>query len=163
MLGSWLALALLALAIHAESPAEGSLRGLWVLAEQTYQKSGSNLARRSPELHLDVSVDLNLTEVKVWSGNDARTARSWPAVLAGETAAQIEMLEKTVDVKTGNLRTHYRIHPPDEDGLTVDILEVYALEPDGESLNGTLTVKLSRGDQPRGSYVLHRRFVREPR
>jgi len=156
-------LVLLAVGAHAEAPPEGALLGRWVLAEQTYQKGGSNLARRSPDLHLDVSVDLNLTEVKIWSGRDARSARPWPAVVAGGTAAQIEVLEKTVDDKTGKLRTHYLIHPPDEDGLTVDILEVYTLARDAESLNGTVTVKLSRGDRPRGSYVLHRRFVREPR
>jgi hypothetical protein len=148
---------------HAEPRAIDGLDGRWVLAEQTYGRGASNLAERAPDLHLDVAVDLDRADVKVWSGGEVRRALPWPAVVAGGTPARLDVLEKSVDAGQGKLRTSYRIRPPTEDGLTLDILEQYSLTDDGESLEGTVTVRMTRRGEPRGSFVLHRRFVREPR
>jgi hypothetical protein len=154
-------LALLAVASRAAPP--DGLAGRWVLAEQTYGKGGSNLAARAPDLRLDVAVDLERTEVKIWSGGDAALALPWPAVVAEGASAELQVLEKTVDAGAGSLRTRYRIRPPTDDGLTLDVVEVYTLDVKGDALNGTVTVEMSLRGEPRGGFVLHRRFVREPR
>lgn len=150
--------ALASICVHA-----GPLEGRWRLAEQTYESGGSNLAERAPVLHLDVAEEPGHTNVTVWSGVDARLARSWPAMVIDGLPPNIQILERSVDAAAGTLHSRYRIEPPSSEGNTVDIVEDYALSAAGDELKGTMTVELSRDGEPRGSFVLHRRFVREPR
>ena len=49
-----------------------------------------------------------------------------------------------------------------EDEGTSEIVEEYRVSEDGKALTGTVTVSRIRGGEPRGSFVLHRRFERLP-
>lgn len=137
------------------------LEGKWVLVEQSYGKGTSNLAKRAPGLHLQISVALGTPEVTVWS--DGESPQPWPSMTVDKAATPSEVLERTVDLNGGSLSARYRVTPPTEGGFTLDISETYSLSAGGDALNGTYTVKLSRDGEPRGSFMLHRRFVRAPK
>jgi hypothetical protein len=147
--------------LSAQSSKPGPLEGKWVLAEQSYGKGTSNLAKRAPGLHLQIGVGLGTPDVTVWS--EGEPPQPWPSMTVDKAVAPSEILERTVDVDGGHLSARYRVSPPAEDGLTLDISEIYSLSAGGDALNGTYTVHLSRDGEPRGSFVLHRRFVRAPR
>jgi hypothetical protein len=138
-----------------------SIEGRWVLVEQSYGRGDSNLARRAPDLHLDVIGGLDTTRVLVWSGADDGDALPWPAVVTREAPATLEILEKNVE--SGRLHSRYLLRPPTEDGLTLEMVETYTLDPDGGALAGELSVRMFRQGEPRGSFVLHRRFERVSR
>ena len=145
----------------AQSSKVGGLEGHWVLAHQSYGKGTSNLAKRAPDLHLEIGVALGASEVTVWSG--AEPPHPWPSMIVAKQAAPSQVLDREVDIDGGHISARYRIAPPTEDGLTLDISESYSLAAAGDALIGTYTVQLSRDGKPRGSFVLHRRFVRAPR
>jgi len=150
------------LVVEAAPTGDPGLSGRWVLAEQTYEKGGANLAARSKPLYLEVAVGAARPEVRVWPGGEISRARSWPALLEhGTQGAQIELLEKSIDPTAGRLTTRYRISPPDEGEWELDVRESYALSADGEALVGSMTVEMSHEGSPRGGYVLQRRFERE--
>lgn len=149
-------LATLALPSWTETP---SIEGRWVLVEQTYGQGATNLAPRAPALHLDVATGLDAPRVLVWTGE--QEARPWPAVPADGTPAVLEVLAK--DVHADGLHSEYRLSPPSGIGWTLDMTESYALDPDSGELVGKLSVSMSREGEPRGSFVLHRRFERVSR
>jgi hypothetical protein len=96
------------------------------------------------------------------SAGDSPEKRPWPAFLTDSGPLAVEALERVEDDASCRLRARYRVRPSDD--LTLDIVEEYRCAEDGKALVGTYTVAFLAGNAlvPRGSYVLHRRFEREP-
>jgi hypothetical protein len=144
----------------ARAAGAGGLEGRWVLAEQTYEKGGTDLAARNKPVHLEVIAGADRVDVRTWQG-EIRDARAWPAVPeTGVAGATVEVLEKAVDAAAGRLDARFRILPPDGVGLVLDVRESYELGADGASLVGRVVVSMSLDGAPRGGYTLERRFER---
>ncbi|HEV8375639.1 MAG TPA: hypothetical protein VGR38_05320, partial [Candidatus Polarisedimenticolia bacterium] len=59
-------------------------------------------------------------------------------------------------------RAVYRIRPVSPEGEVVEVVEEYRMSQEGALLIGTVRVSAIGDAGPGGSYVLHRRFEREP-
>lgn len=154
-----IALVLVAAAFSGQAVA-GSLEGRWKLEDEHYGEGGGNLAARKAPVFLEISPRPGEPAVYVWMGDDPGRAVAWPAYLSGEQSQPVEILERSLDLLGGRIRVRYRVRSAPGDELVLEIVEQYALAGDGESLQGSATVSFLRGDEPRGSFVLHRRFVR---
>lgn len=60
------------------------------------------------------------------------------------------------------VRVEYDFEPNPDDDLVLEIVEEYRVVDDGRALEGRVRVAFVRAGEPRGSYVLHRRFERQP-
>lgn len=151
--GAVLAACLLGVAIATA----GDLEGRWTMTRQTYENGAGNLADPSRALLLEFAAD-GVVEISPGDG----TTYPWPVFADDEGPLPLEMLERSVDLPGGAVRVRYRVRPAAGDPLVLDVVESYRVETDGDVLSGTMTVAFVRDGKPRGEYVLHRRFEREP-
>ena len=99
---------------------------------------------------------------RVWEGESRAAAATWPAFDAGAGLLTLQIEERRIDRLSGTARAEYVVQPDPPDGVVLRIVEEYRVADKGASLIGTTTVFFQRGGEPRGSYVLHRRFERAP-
>jgi len=139
----------------------GSLEGRWRLTEQTYGSGLSNLADDEAPLRLEFFREGDALAARVWFGDGSDGVFRWPSLLVGG-GAEVRVEEIVFAPRANEVRVRYRSvsAPGEETGL--EIVEAYRVSDDGRSLTGTVTVSRLREDGPGGSYVLHRRFEREP-
>jgi hypothetical protein len=156
------AAALLVLTVFAGPAAHAaSVEGRWLLVEETYGNGGSNLRRGKPALTLSFSrEDGRLTAVTRLTP-DARE-QPWPALTVQDAPAQMTIEEIVIGPVERTVRARYRARAALDDPPQAEIVEEYSLSEDGRSLLGTVTVTFLQDGQPRGGYVLHRRFERQP-
>lgn len=154
--------ALLLLMLPAAALASGTIEGHWVLVEQNYGKGKANFAPRDAVVHLEFAVEGAALTAKVWEGESRAAAVAWPAFDAGAGLLPLQMEERRIDRRSGTARAEYVVQPDPPDGVVLRIVEDYRVADKGASLIGTTTVFFLRGGEPRGSYVLHRRFERAP-
>jgi hypothetical protein len=153
-----LAAAALALGlVHA-----GSLEGRWRLDEQHYGDGGANLADPESPVYLEFASVGEMLSGSTWAGEDPATAVPWPAFVADDGTRPVDVDERMHDPIRGEVRVRYRVRPSSTDGLVLEIVEHYRVGNDGDSLTGSADVKFVRDGEPRGGFVLHRRFVRVP-
>jgi hypothetical protein len=158
-----LALALPLLLLPALSGAlAGTLEGHWVLVEQNYGQGKANFASQDTPVHLEFLMEGAELAGKVWEGESRATAAAWPAFDAGDGLLPLQMERRLIDPHSGVALAEYTAQPSPPDGLVLKIVEEYRVTDKGDSLVGTTTVSLVRDGEPRGSYVLHRRFERRP-
>jgi len=158
-----LALALPLLLLLALSGAlAGTLEGHWVLVEQNYGQGKANFAPTDAPVHLEFFMEGAEMAGKVWAGESRATAADWPAFDAGDGLLPLQMEERRIDPLSGFARAEYAVQPSPPDGVVLKVVEEYRVADKGESLIGTTTVSFMRDGEPRGSYVLHRRFERRP-
>jgi hypothetical protein len=152
----------LILFLAAPGLAAGSIEGHWVLVEQNYGSGKANFASLEAPVHLEFAMEGAEVIGKVWEGASRATAASWPAFDAGSGLLPLQMEARRIDRQSGTARAEYTVQPDPPDGVVLRIVEEYRVADKGDSLVGTTTVYFLRGDEPRGSYVLHRRFERRP-
>jgi len=154
-----LAAALVAVPAVAAPGGPAPLTGRWRMVEQTYGRGGQNLASRTAVLHLDIASGPSGPLATTWADDDVAGARPWPAARVGDAFVDVELLAREIDVVAGRLSARYRVGPVEQGGLLLELVEEYAVDQD--VLTGTVRVILSRDGEPRGGYVLHRRYERE--
>jgi len=138
----------------------GPLEGRWKLVEQTYGEGQSDT--------LDVRKPLRLEFIRqgselvgwTWSSESSHEIVRWPSLLTGEGRVRIEQ----IDIAPGEdrVRTRYSATMDSDDRVRIDFVEDYSVGDDRKTLTGTVTISLVRDGRPAGSYVVRRRFVREP-
>jgi hypothetical protein len=87
---------------------------------------------------------------------------TWPAFAADDKHVRTQIDEYETSPGRNRVRAVYTVDPSVDSKLTLKVVEEYRLADGGKSLKGTLTVKFLHAGEPRGSYVLHRRFERQP-
>jgi len=154
-------LILTALLALAALPAP-TLEGRWKLIEQRYGSGQSHLIAIDPPLRLEFFVAGGKLTARVWPALDRPQPLAWPAFLSEHAAHPIEI--KQVAIRPGDnlARALYRLKPAAPESDEIEILEEYRLAEEGGVLVGTVTVTAHGKTGPAGSYVLQRRFVREP-
>ena len=153
-----------ALATFLATPAlaRTSLEGRWRLVEQRYGAGGSNLANLDAPVRLEFRRQGAGLTCRIWAGHAVQQARAWPAFVSATPPAAVMTDELAVDPARASARARYRVDTSDDDDLILHIVEDYRVEPSSGALVGTVTVTLVDDGKPRGSYVLHRRFEKEP-
>ena len=155
-------LALLAAAWPAPALCAGSLEGRWVLVEQHYGEGRSNLAPDDRPVKLEFSLEGNRLTGRVWAGDAEANAVPWPAAPVKGEPVPAQVRDYSSSPRLDRVRVEYSAEPAPGDGLVLEIVEEYRLVDEGKTLEGSVTVAFVRDGEPRGSYVLHRRFEREP-
>lgn len=143
----------------------GALEGQWILVKQTYGQGDHNLAGSERPVRMEINLSQGAPQVRIWAGENQADQLPWPAWVADGGPRPLTVLERVLDPAAGLLRARYRITPPDSDGeddFFVEVDENYKVVREGTNdvMKGDLIVRFIRQGEPRGSYVLHRRFER---
>jgi hypothetical protein len=139
----------------------GPLEGRWLLVEQTYGSGGSNLIKDEEPLRLEFSREGDHLAARAWFGDGSGGLLQWPSLLTGD-GAEVHVEEFVIAPREDRVRVRYRTEPDPREKTGLEIVEEYHVGDDGNTLTGTVTVSLVRAGESGGSYVLHRRFEREP-
>ena len=158
VLGVICALALGSAAVRAA----GSIEGRWLLVEQHYGKGQSELAPVENPVHLEFVQEGGRITGRIWAGFSRAQAVAWPAFAVDDKHVRTQIDEYETSPGRNRVRAAYTVDPSADSKLTLKVVEEYRLADGGKSLKGTLTVRFLHAGEPRGSYVLHRRFERQP-
>jgi hypothetical protein len=142
--------------------ARPGLEGRWRLVEQRYGEGRSNLAGGDTPLWLEFAQEGARLTCRIWVADPAARAMAWPAPPAGGPAGPIAIEQLRIDAPSGRAMARYTARGAGPEPEVLWVIEDYALSTDGASLAGTVTVGVMQDGEPRGRYVLHRRFAREP-
>jgi len=139
-----------------------TLEGSWDLVEQTYGEGSNNLADLDRPVRLELTREGARVRGQIWAGGDRSVRMDWPAFANDAGPLPVKVLEIEGDLIQGRVRAHYRVTPSPTDKLVLEVVEEYELSEDGRALVGSMTVTFTSDGARRGTYVLHRRFVRTP-
>jgi hypothetical protein len=139
----------------------GPLEGQWRLVTQTYGSGKSNLVGDDEPLRLEFFREGSRLAARAWFGDGGKRVFSWPSLLTDD-GAEVSLEEFVLAPQEDGIRVRYRTEPASAEETAVEIVEEYRVGDDGETLTGTVTVSRLREGGVGGSYVLHRRFEREP-
>jgi hypothetical protein len=139
----------------------GPLEGQWRLVEQTYGSGLSNLVVNEPPLRLEFYREGGRLAARAWFGQDTERVFAWPSLLADDGPA-VSLEEYVVTPQEDGVRVRYRTEPASAEETALEFVEEYNVTDDGKTLVGTVTVSRLHPGEEGGSYVLHRRFEREP-
>jgi hypothetical protein len=152
----------LLLLLAASGLQAASIEGHWLLVEQHYGNGQANFAPLDAPVHLEFAMEGAGLAGKIWEGESRAAAAAWPAFDAGDGLLPLQMAQRLIDPLSGVARAEYTVQLSPPDGLVLKIVEEYRLTDKGDFLVGSTTVSFLRAGEPRGSYVLHRRFERQP-
>ena len=140
----------------------GSLEGRWRLVEETYGAGQRNLVREEASQTIEFVREGTQLEGRTRIGPGMPELRDWPSFVIGETAAPLTVHEKLIRPGEDGIRVRYEVAAFRDDDMRLDVVEEYSLSDDGRSMTGTVTVTFLRGSESRGSFVLHRKFEKQP-
>jgi hypothetical protein len=155
-------LALLAAASSAPALCADSVEGRWLLVEQHYGEGRSNLAPDEEPVKLEFLQQGGQLAGRVWTGAAEEKAVPWPAAPGKQGPVPPRVRSFSSSPRLDSVRVEYSVEPSPGDGLVLEIVEEYRVVDEGRALEGTVRVAFVRDGEPRGSYVLHRRFERQP-
>jgi len=159
---SFLALLLAAGLAPAARAGNGTAEGRWVLVEQHYGKGSSNLAPDEQPVKIEFVHEGGRLTGRVWAGAAEAEALPWPVAPVRGESPRPRVHDYFSSPRLDEVRVEYSVEPSPGDGLVLEVVEEYRVVDEGKALEGSVRVAFVRDGQPRGSYVLHRRFEREP-
>ena len=159
---SLLALLLATAPASAAGASSGSVEGRWILVEQHYGEGRSNLAPDEQPVKLEFVHEGGRLTGRVWAGAAEAEAVPWPAPPVRGESVQPRVRDFSSSPQLDRVRVEYSVEPSPGDGLVLEVVEEYRLIDDGKALEGSVRVAFVRDGEPRGSFVLHRRFERAP-
>jgi hypothetical protein len=157
-----LATALVLSSSAVAAPAPGSLEGRWLLVEQRYGKGEADHASTDQPVRLEFVRDGGTVAGTIRAGSGESVAARWPAMVVDGEPQEIRVEEYRTGRDSEWVRASYTVPPRPGDDLMLKVVEEYRVSTGGKELVGTVTVSFMRDGEPRGSYVLHRRFERQP-
>jgi len=140
----------------------GSVEGRWVLVEQHYGKGRSNLAPDEEPVKLEFILEGGRLAGRIWVGAAEAKAVPWPAAPEKGGSVPPRVRSYSSSPQLDRVRVEYSVEPAPGDDLVLEIVEEYGVVDGGRGLEGTVRVAFVRAGEPRGSYLLHRRFERQP-
>ncbi len=153
-------LVVLVLSVAAAGLVEGAdtLEGRWLLEKQSYGSGKANQAPVREPLRMEFYREGEDLVGRIWFGGRSAESVRWPSL--GQAPVRSE--EVVVSPAEDRVRVRYRTPSSPGADVVLEITEEYHVTDGGTALSGTVTVALLRGGKPGGSYVLLRRFRREP-
>ncbi len=148
------------LSVAAAGPVAGadSLEGRWLLETQSYGSGKANQAHVAKPLRMEFYREGETLAGRIWFGGRSADSVPWPSLVQ----APVRSEEVVVSPAEDRVRARYRTESAPGEDVVLEITEEYRVTDGGTALSGTVTVSLLRGGKPGGSYVLQRRFRREP-
>jgi hypothetical protein len=140
----------------------GTLEGRWKLVEQRYGSGRANPGSVEPPLKLEFYLVDSRLAGRIWVEGDRSKALPWPSFLSEHGPLPVEIRQLVIGAGNDVALTRYRVRLSEKEGETLEVTEEYRLGEKGRALVGTVTVASPADGPSRGSYVLQRRFEREP-
>lgn len=150
------------LTLAGVSSLRAGLEGRWRLREPGGATASDGLARSTPPARLEILREGAGLTCRVLTAEDPARVLPWPAFLQGHDPLAITIEERILDERSGRLRARYTVVLPGGDGRTLGVAEEYALSQDRHALTGTVRLTLFEDGAERGTWVIPRRFEREP-
>jgi hypothetical protein len=139
-----------------------TVAGRWKLVEQVYGSGKANLAALEAPVRLEFFVSGGRLTGRIWAGDDASNALPWPALLTEHGSRPLEIQQIVIAPGSDRVKAVCRTRSASPDEEVYEIAEEYRLSGAGAVLLGTVTIRAVAPGGSGGSYVLHRRFEREP-
>jgi hypothetical protein len=149
-----------AVLLVATTALAGSLEGRWRLVEQTHGEGRFDTVDLGPPLRLEFVRQGSELVGRTRDGTSGEQVRRWPALRADEGTLRVDSVEFSRG--EDSVRARYSVTTGADDRVRLDFVESYRVGRDARTLTGTVTVSLVRDGVPGGSYVVRRRFEREP-
>jgi hypothetical protein len=159
--GRVIAAAILALLPAAVLQA-ATLEGRWKLVEQRYGSGRANLVAVEPPVRLEFYLAESRLSGRIWVEGDRSKPLPWPSFPSEHGPLPVEVRQLTIGAGSDVARARYRVRLAESEGEVLEVVEEYRLAEKGRVLVGTVTVAFPADGPSRGSYVLQRRFEREP-
>jgi hypothetical protein len=146
--------------IGAERP--GGLEGRWRLVEQRFGSGQADLVLAEAPPRIEFARIGGRLAGSLWSGPDSSKAIPWPAFTTHDGGLPLRIRELSFSPDGRRVRAVYRVRRAAGGGEFVEVAEEYEALEDGKALEGTVRVTALEEGKPQGSYLLRRRFEREP-
>jgi hypothetical protein len=141
--------------------AAGSIEGRWRLVEQHAGSGRADLARDQRPIRIEfVASATGSLSGRLWIGDPPAGPYAWPSFASSGSLRPVSLEETRLD--RDEAVAQYRVAPGAAGDRTLRIREEYRLTAGGGALSGVIRITELEGDEPRGSYVIHRRFELEP-
>lgn len=131
------------------------------MIEQRVGSGRANFAREERPIRIEFLSDPSgALSGRLWIGDPPAGPYPWPSFASGGALQTVAVEELRFDRDEAIAR--YRVAPGAEGGRALLIREEYRLTHGGTALTGVIRITELEGGEPRGSYVIHRRFELEP-
>ena len=139
-----------------------NLEGRWRLVDQRAGSGRANLASPEAPLRLEFYLAGPALAGRIWTAETHPRIFAWPSFLTDRDSLPIQ-IDRLVIAPAGDVaRAVYRVKGPGGDEPILKVEEEYRVAEGGGALVGTVKVTSLERGSPQGSYLLHRRFEREP-
>ena len=144
------------------SSLHAGLEGRWRLQEERGALAPDRPGRATPPARLEILAGPAGLVGRAWTAEDPARVFPWPVFLQGDRSLPIAIEDTLLDERSGRIRARYTVDLPSGDGQTLRVVEEYALSEDRRTLDGTVRLTLLERGAERGTWVIRRRFEREP-
>jgi len=139
-----------------------TLEGRWRLVEQRVGAGEANLASADTPLSLEFHLSGSSLAGRIWTAEKKPRAFPWPSFVSDNTPLPLRQVQVAISAASDAARASYRVPARAEGDPDLEVEEEYRLADEGRALVGTVRITSLEGGKPAGSYLLHRRFEREP-
>ncbi len=139
-----------------------TLEGRWRLVEQHVGDGKANLASADTPLRLEFYLSGASLAGRIWTAEKKPRATPWPSFLSDGTLVPIRSAQVVFSVAGDAARASYRVPSRVRGDPDLEVEEEYRLVEEGRALLGTVRITSLEDGKPAGSYLLHRRFEKEP-
>jgi len=143
-------------------PQAATLEGRWKLVEQRYGSGRANLAAPEAPVRLEFYLAESRLAGRIWAQGSSSKPLPWPSFLSEHGPLPVEVRQLFIGAGSDLARARYRVQLSEKDDEVLEVTEEYRVAEGGRALVGTVTLASPAEGKSRGSYVLHRRFEREP-
>jgi len=158
----WAAAVLLVALFGASGLGAATLEGRWRLVEQRVGTGEANQASADTPLRLEFYLSGASLAGRIWTAEKRPRAFPWPSFLPDNVALPVRPVQVTISAVGDTARAIYRVHASEEGYPILQVEEEYRLAEGGRALIGTVKITSLKGGEPAGSYLLHRRFEKDP-
>jgi hypothetical protein len=145
----------------AAAPAAATIEGRWRLVDPGREAGRPGEAAFEAAPRLECALEGAALACRALTAEAPPRAFEWPAFVSEAGPLPVIVHERILDARTGRLFARYEVRLPPPGDRRLRIVEEYRLEDRG-ALAGTVRLTLVEDGEEAGSWVVRRRYEREP-
>ena len=158
----WMAALILVALSGLSGLGAATIEGRWKLVEQRAGSGEANLVATDTPLRLEFRMSGASLAGRIWTAEKTPRSFPWPSFLSDRNPRPVDAARVVISPGSDEARAVYRVRTSGEGEPDLEVEEEYRLAEEGRALVGTVRITALEGGKPAGSYLLHRRFEREP-
>ncbi len=156
------AIVILLLCLAAPGLEATTLEGRWKLVEQHAGSGRANMASPDAPLRLEFYLSGSALAGRIWTAEVPSRSFPWPSFGTGPGSPPIQVERVLISPASDRATAVYRVKVGDGEDSFLRVEEEYRLAEGGGILLGTVKITALERGATAGSYMLQRRFQREP-